>query len=346
MSHGVQAGPDSRWSDPSHWSTNAITSSKQFQVWRDFVVNAHLFWDIGRLDCEEFPAFLRQGRHEGFRLIHLTAPSGGVKGRRTRHEIAKDDGELYTLLYVAEGSLGLDFGTHQIRVGPGTCAMFDTTRPMEFIIDDRLREISFSIPKSRLDNALPKPEQFCGRAMQCDSGISKLFISFLLGLEANFGELSGFEANEVVSATTEMMVAALMSKMERGAEAAAYQKRLQHVMDAINRQLENPFLTPRRVARDAGLSERQLFRLFASLGTTPAAWVRRRRLERCHQDLVSQASAHLSILEIAGQWGFVDASVFSRAFRQQFGISPRQLRPGAQRCGERLAVTGRSSLES
>lgn len=326
MSHAVQAVPDRRWSDPSHWSTNSVSSSKQFEVWRDFVVNAHLFWDINRLECEEFPAFLREGRHEGYRLIQLTAPSGGVKGRRTRHEIAKDEGELYTLLYVAEGSLGLDFGTHQLRVDAGNCAMFDTTRPMEFNIGEKLREISFSVPKSRLDNALPKPEQFCGRAMPCDSGISKLFISFLLGLEENFGELSAFEANEVVGATTEMMVAALMSRMERGTESATHQKELQHVMDAINRQLENPFLTPRRVARDAGLSERQLFRLFASLGTTPAAWIRRRRLERCRQDLVSQSSAHLSILEIAGQWGFVDASVFSRAFRQQFGVSPRHFR--------------------
>lgn len=317
---------DSHWADLDCWSTDGVSTSNQFDCWRDFVINAHLFWDINRLSCSEFPAFLRLGRFEGFRLIHLTAPTGGVTGRRARHEIAKDDDELYNLIFVSEGSLGLDFGTHRVRVDPGTFAMFDTTKPMEFTITEKLREVSFSVPKRRLESALPRPEDFCGRLMQCNTGISKLFINCLLALETNFGELSGREANEVVDATTEMMVATLLSKVELPRESATHQKQLQHVMDSINRQIENPCLTPRRVAREAGLSERQLFRLFATIGTTPAAWIRKRRLERCRHDLLSQSSAHLGILEVAAQWGFIDASVFSRAFRQEFGVSPRQLR--------------------
>lgn len=320
---------DSHWTDLEGWSSSSVAPSKQFNWWRDFVVDAHLFWDIKPLPCDRFPAFLRQGRFDGHRLIHLTAACGGVKGRRSRHELAKDGEEFYTLLYVAEGKLGLDFGSHQILLEPGAFAMFDTTKPMGFDVIEQLREISFSVPKARFEHAMPRPEEYCGRAMRSTFGISKLFIDCLLALEANFGGLSSREANEAINFTTETMIATLSSKVELPIDSS-YRKQLQYVMDSINRQIGNPCLTPRRVAHDAGLSERQLFRLFSAVGTTPAAWIRKRRLDRCRQDLLSQSCAHLSVLEVAAQWGFIDASVFSRCFRREFGVSPRQMRISAK----------------
>lgn len=318
-----------KWGDLDGWWSRTVVPSKQFDCWRDFVIDAHLSWDIKPLACDGFPAFLRQGRFDGYRLIHLTAASGGVSGRRSRQEIAKDDEEYYNLLYVAEGALGLDFGSHRIRLDSGTFAMWDTTKPMEFDVIERLREVSFSVPKKRLHQVLARPEDYCGRLLRTSSGISRMFIDCLLALDTNFGELSSREASDVVDATTDMMVSTLMSKVALPVEAA-HHKQFQHVMDFINRQIDNPCLTPRRVAREVGLSERQLFRLFATVGTTPSAWIRRQRLERCRQCLVSPASAHLSVLEVAVRWGFIDASVFSRSFRQEFGVSPRQLRSAAQ----------------
>lgn len=316
---------DSRWSDLEGWSSSSVEPSKQFNKWRDFVVDAHLFWDIKSPHCDKFPAFLRQGRFDGHRLIHLTAASGGVTGKRSRHEIAKDDEEFYNLIYVDEGKLGLDFGSHKILLDSGTFAMWDTSRPLNFDIVEQLREISFSVPKKRIESALLQPEEFCGRVMRSTFGVSKMFIDCLIALETNFGGMSSCEANDVVDAATEMMIATLLSKVELPIDAS-HKRQLQHVMDSIDRQIDNPCLTPRRVAREAGLSERQLFRLFATAGTTPAAWIRQRRLERCRHDLLSPSCAHMSVLEVAAYWGFIDASVFSRCFRQQFGVSPRQVR--------------------
>lgn len=316
---------DSRWNDLEGWSSSSVDPSKQFNMWRDFVVDAHLFWDIKSPPCDSFPAFLRQGRFDGHRLIHLTAASGGVTGKRSRHELSKDNEEFYNLLYVAEGKLGLDFGSHQLVLEPGTFAVWDTSRPLEFNVIEKLREISFSVPKKRLESDLLRPDDFCARVMQSKMGIGKLFVDCLQALESNFGQLSKGEANDVLNATTEMMVAMLLSKVESPAESS-HQKQLQHVTDWITRNIDNPCLAPGRIAREVGLSERQLFRLFATVGTTPAAWLRKRRLERCRAELLSPSCAHLSITDVASRWGFVDPSVFSRCFRQEFGVSPRQVR--------------------
>lgn len=320
-----QAIIESRWNDLEGWSSSSVEPSKQFNLWRDFVIDAHLFWDIKAPACDSFPAFLRQGRFDGHRLIHLTAASGGVTGRRSRHEMARDDEEFYNLLYVVEGKLGLDFGSHNIVLEPGTFAVWDTSRPLEFNVIEQLREISFSVPKKRLESDLLRPDDVCARVIQARMGIGKVFVDCLRALESNFGELAKGEAAGVLKATTEMMVATLLSKVEAQSDPA-HQKQLQHVMDWIARNIEHPGLTPGRIAREVGLSERQLFRLFATVGTTPAAWLRTRRLERCRAALLSPAYSHLSVTDVASRWGFIDPSVFSRCFRQEFGVSPRQIR--------------------
>ena len=313
------------WRDLESWTTATVMPSKQFDHWRDFVVDAHLHWNIHSVPCDQFPAFIRQGRYEGFRLVHLTAARGGVIGRRSTREIAQDNEALYNLIYVAEGSQCLEFADHEIRLDPGTFALWDSTQPMNFNTGEGLRQITFSVPKKRLDDALPRSGEFCGHAMKATSGIGKLFIDCMLALETSFGELSNAEAGEVLEATTEMLVATLAAKVKLP-EPRGFREQLQHVMAGINRQLDDPHLTPQRVACDNGMSERHLYRLFAEADTTPASWIRKRRLEQCRRDLVARSCAHLSIIDIAVRWGFFDSSSFCRMFRQEYGVSPKQIR--------------------
>lgn len=316
------------WRDLESWTTRSVAPARQFDVWRDFVVDAHLHWDIGVVRCDQFPAFIRQGRYDGFRLIHLTAACGGVIGKRSSVQIAQDHEALYNLIYVAEGSQCLSFGDREVHLAPGDFALWDSTQPMNFNTGEGLRQITFSVPRKRLDDALPRSEEFCGHAMRATSGIGKLFIDCMLALETSFGELSDAEAGEVLDATMEMLVATLRAKVELPAQRG-FQEQLRQVIARINRQLDNPHLTPRRVAQASGMSERHLYRLFAEVQTTPAAWIRKRRLERCRHDLVSRSCSHLGILDVAARWGFFDSSSFCRMFRQQYGLSPRQVRASA-----------------
>ena len=54
--------------------------------------------------------------------------------------------------------------------------------------------------------------------------------------------------------------------------------------------------------------------------------MRRRRLERAREDLANPLYSHLSISDVCFRWGFNDAAHFSRSFRDQFGLSPRDHR--------------------
>ena len=95
---------------------------------------------------------------------------------------------------------------------------------------------------------------------------------------------------------------------------------LEQVRDAVDAHLSDPEFGTDWLADEVALSRRQLERRLASiLGESPAALIRRLRLERASQLLRARAG---SVSEIAYSVGFSSAAYFTRAFRKHFGESP------------------------
>ncbi|MDT4901142.1 MAG: hypothetical protein QOJ78_2072 [Pseudonocardiales bacterium] len=92
----------------------------------------------------------------------------------------------------------------------------------------------------------------------------------------------------------------------------------------IYEQAADPNLTPATIAAQLNISLRQLYRAFN--GTeSPAARIRRRRLERAAEILAARSGpGHVERVALA--CGFASAEYFSRAFRREFGLSPRAYR--------------------
>jgi AraC-like DNA-binding protein len=78
------------------------------------------------------------------------------------------------------------------------------------------------------------------------------------------------------------------------------------------------------LARKAGLSPYYFLRTFEQLtGITPHQYVRRARLREAASRLVAETE---KVLDVALDCGFGDVSNFNRAFRAEFGLSPREFR--------------------
>src|SRR2546430_1157479 len=101
---------------------------------------------------------------------------------------------------------------------------------------------------------------------------------------------------------------------------------LHRLCQTVERKLDDPDLTPARVAEAEGISERYLQKLFEGSGTSFTHYLRERRLQRASAELTNPAEAHHSISEIAYRNGFNDSAHFSRVFRHRFGLSPREFR--------------------
>lgn len=96
------------------------------------------------------------------------------------------------------------------------------------------------------------------------------------------------------------------------------------VLGIVEAQLADPALRTLGLASACGASVRTIQNLFSGMGTTPSGYILERRLARAAERLVAAPEA--SITEVAFELGFNDSAYFARAFRQRFGVSPREWR--------------------
>jgi len=94
----------------------------------------------------------------------------------------------------------------------------------------------------------------------------------------------------------------------------------------IEQNLRDVNLDTSVITRHAGLSARYINDLFEDEGTSLMRYVWKRRLENCRKDMLNPVYAGHRLSDIAFRWGFNDTAHFSRAFKQQFGCSPREFR--------------------
>jgi AraC-like DNA-binding protein len=129
---------------------------------------------------------------------------------------------------------------------------------------------------------------------------------------------------------------------DRGGSAGGRASLLDRVFQTIEMRLSDPELNLQQVAKEHGISSRYLQKLFASIDESFGHVLKARRLERCRLDLGSPLHAQKSISEILFQWGFNDSASFSRAFREQYGVSPREYRkaPAANDENGRVLLRG------
>lgn len=98
---------------------------------------------------------------------------------------------------------------------------------------------------------------------------------------------------------------------------------IEEVMRYIRTHISEP-LDRERLADVAGFSVPHFHRIFtAHVGESAISYIRRVRLERAARKLRMGA---VDITEVALAAGYDSHSSFSKAFRQQFGLSPSEFR--------------------
>ena len=112
---------------------------------------------------------------------------------------------------------------------------------------------------------------------------------------------------------------------------------IEDVMRYIRDHINEP-LNRERLAAVAGFSMPHFHRVFtAHVGESAASYVRRLRLERAGRKLRMGA---VDITQVALAAGYDTHAAFSKAFKQQFGLSPREFRQLGCRAATQLLTKG------
>jgi AraC-like DNA-binding protein len=213
----------------------------------------------------------------------------------------------------------------QTRFGPGSALLCDVAQAMRGRWD-RAR-FSFVRPaRQRLVQLIGHVPAARARSIEAVDHLALApFLASQLGTLANHGVALGSDELEAVLAgifqTAEGLLGAVyMSGLEQGVD------RLQLVHRYIQSNLHRHDLSVVDIARDTGLSRAQLYRLFSSQDMSVHATLREMRLLKSLSYLHQPKSGQLSIGAIAYACGFSDQAVFSKLFRQRFGMPAREAR--------------------
>lgn len=153
----------------------------------------------------------------------------------------------------------------------------------------------------------------------------KLLAEFLVLLARSASSFSDVNLEDVQTAVRGMMLACIAPSADHNAIGAApvAATRKEVVRRLVDLNLNNSALGPDFLCRQAGMSRSQLYRLFESEGGV-ASYIQRRRLRRCFTELARNTEGR-SVAGIAEELGFPDPSSFSRSFRREFGLAPRDV---------------------
>jgi AraC family transcriptional regulator len=116
-----------------------------------------------------------------------------------------------------------------------------------------------------------------------------------------------------------------------------YSNCMENVMRFIREHINEP-LDRETLATVAGFSIPHFHRVFtAHVGESAASYVRRLRMERAGRKLRMGA---VDITEVALAAGYDSHAAFSKAFKQQFGLSPSEFRQLGCRAATQLLRKG------
>jgi len=307
-------------------------------AWADLISKRIEPVDISAFDPDVMPVLV-SGSLGPIKLIRLQM--GRCAIRRTASHIGHSADPAFSFMLQLSGSASFCHYGRMASLAPDDVILCNHNAPYSYVTDQAVELLLVRMPASVLKDHLPLPENFCGRHIRANEGLCESAASLCKSLfeRLETGVPPQFQARIARNLIDALATSLAISFDDVIASSTILNRLHARARLYIEENLQDPDLSPRRIAEKLRISPRYLRLIFASGNETASAYVLRRRIEECARQITDPASRFLSITEIAFNWGFNSAPHFARCFRAHFGMTPRDYRRrmGAQDgSGERI----------
>lgn len=305
------------------WSTASLPAGEQFAFWRDVVWQAFTPVSLAAPETDGFASTVSVGRAGPLQVATIRSRPQAVS--RTPSLVASSPGDVFFVnLPLSPGTGGCQDG-RSAELEPGDFAVFDGSRPFDLRFSKPFEQVSVIVPHDILAPALRGRDVATGLRVSGRSGVGAVASHAIRSVARRCDAIDEAEGRELAGCLAELIAIAV-----GGARTAPRRLDRRHVfqalLDAAERGLDDPGLSPSAVAVQVGVSVRHLHQLFAENGTTFCRWLLRRRLDLCYRDLLDPSLSDWTVAELAARRGLSDPSYFSRVFKARHGLTPRELR--------------------
>ncbi len=267
-----------------------------------------------------------------------------LRSRRTAAHVRRSDPGQYQIGLVTDGAMSLAQNRFDSGLFSGDMVLWNTSLPMESLSvpgeGGLIRAVTLSFARDAMPLRGARVERLLAQRIPGGHGMGAILGQYLRSPAAHGADCGPAELNRLGTVALDLVGAVLAGQL--GAEdklsaEARGRALLERINAFIDHNLGDPELTPSAVAARHGISLRRLQLLFREHGETVAAGIRQRRLERCRTDLADPGLLGRPVHAVAARWEFTNPSVFSRAFREAYGMSPGEYRHAAVRDADALA---------
>lgn len=308
------------------YSTATVHKKEKVDYWQDLCSRTYADLDLAPRDHRTFEGELRRSFAGPFSFVRVSSSAARIT--RSEDHVTRAADHRFDIFLTLRGESTCVHNGRRAVLRPGDFTLVDLSLPYRFEFDDVCSAVSMGMPKELIGAHLPVPGVYLGRPMSGLRGVNRLASVMIDSLcdQVQSGQVSEIGPS-LVRGILDIVATAYASAIGSPvSESAAASSRRVQIRAFIEANLRDPRLTPRHIAAALSISPRYLRLLFSQEDETISRYVTRRRLEEATRELSDSTWRGTTITDIAYHWGFSDAAQFSRAFREQFGLSPRRYR--------------------
>ena len=256
-----------------------------------------------------------------------TVQSTAISLERSPREPHLNSQDAYFAVMLLSGDYLLEQNGREVFLQPGDMAIYDATRPHRVHCPGEFTKLILSIPRTVLRDRVAGIDRCTALRIPGTQGIGFVAANFLRSSATHADQLQAHEFATLSDHALDLLALAVTSV--RPVDFNLSRSRsfsLNSIKTFIEQNLRDTDLDTCMITRYSGLSARYINGLFEDEGTSLMRYVWKRRMENCRKDILNPVYADHRLSDIAFRWGFNDAAHFSRAFKQQFGCSPREFR--------------------
>jgi AraC-like DNA-binding protein len=300
------------------WTTDDVRPPERVEYWMSVVSAATRY----RVDPACAPGTFR-GRVLRIGTVAYTlgrASADCAQGHRTAAMASADPHDSRTLMWTIRGELLVRQDGQELRVGPGEAFLASSNSLFEAKLDHA--DIALlTIPGAEMDNRLRR--RSAPRILDINRGLGRVLAGMLAELFAQRAHLSAAEFDAVCDRLVDLLCMLAVGDDRPVAEGGLVEVEAM-ARRYVREHATDPGLTGATMAHALGWSLRQVQLALQQAGTTPRELIRDERLALVHERL--RSPVHIVIGDLAQRCGFSSTSVLSTAFRQRYGMSPREFR--------------------
>ena len=182
------------------------------------------------------------------------------------------------------------------------------------------------MPRVFVDQRLVNGQDKCVRPSEGAVGIGHLACVSLATLARDAETMSAQEFQSVCQMIGDIVLLALSCNADlMSGEKSIRAATLARIKGIVRSRVADPDCSPGGIAKQCKLSLSYVHNLFRDEGQTIGEFIKSERLQRAHHLLKSPFGPRMTVTDVALECGFSNSSHFSRAFKQAFGLPPRDV---------------------